>query len=352
MPLSMAESRSHQFNGEPLFVSPERLVLDSDMNAFQREDVQQQNHHHQTVCMLALPTLLTERSEQLTALAGALQNPQQQRPSLPLHNMSEWSVPTQHALRNIPPTPISPIRPLRPLSEDEKLAFPCTGDADSCWNLDLCPKHRQCSPAAQQQPEQQHRQQQQSTPKFSHARSMSSAAQVPHPANPRRRSAPTSDVEPPPTKMKRHATDPEEADSESSANRHHHSMTIGGRDTRPSQLRGRVPHNLVERRYRDNLNNQIESLRLTLPSLKDAQPCTDVSLEDTTSPRMPSKAVIISTAATYIKDMETERVRLLAANKALQEQVSSLQKLVRCDDCGIMQYLNTMQLNVQLPTPS
>lgn len=47
MPRSfMADSRNIQFNGEPLFVSPERLVLDNDINAFQREDVQQQSHHY------------------------------------------------------------------------------------------------------------------------------------------------------------------------------------------------------------------------------------------------------------------------------------------------------------------
>lgn len=155
----------------------------------------------------------------------------------------------------------------------------------------------------------------------------------------------------PPAKMKRNATEPEEADPEISGRRPSYS-SIASRDARSSQSRGRVPHNLVERRYRDNLNNQIESLRLTLPSLKDAQPCTDIALEDTSSPRMPSKAVIISTAATYIKDMENERTRLLAANKALQEQVAGLQKLVRCDDCNILQYLNTMNLTVQLPTPS
>lgn len=252
--------------------------------------------------------------------------------------MSEWSVPTQHALRNLPPTPISPFRPLRPLSEDEKLAFPCTGDADSCWNLELCPKHRDHSPKVQTEQQQQR----QPTPKFNHARSMSAAQVAQLPINPRRRSAPTSDLEPPPAKMKRNATEPEEND---------HSYLPVGRSC-SNQPRGRVPHNLVERRYRDNLNNQIEALRLTLPSLKDAVPCADISLEDTSSPRMPSKAVIISTAATYIKDMENERTRLLAANKALQEQVSSLQKLVRCDDCTILPYLNAMNLTVQLPTPS
>lgn len=145
------------------------------------------------------------------------------------------------------------------------------------------------------------------------------------------------------------------------------SCWVGGR--RPSHhrtlstsiaSRGRVPHNLVERRYRDNLNNQIESLRLVLPNLRDAQlPCPTaldpLGLDDAAGPRMPSKAVIINTAATYIKDLENERARLLDATKALQEQNASLQKLVRCEDCNVMSYLNAMQLNAtaaHLPTPS
>ncbi|EME48518.1 hypothetical protein DOTSEDRAFT_39855 [Dothistroma septosporum NZE10] len=256
---------------------------------------------------------------------------------LPLHTVSEWSAPVQTSFRhNLPPTPSSPFRPLDPLSEDMKAAFPCTGTAEDCWNLELCPKHKQW-PKVEQPP---------TPPEYMQSRPM--------PHNPRRRSAPALDWEPPPTKMKRHATEPEEADPENPERFHHASIS---RDTRATVPRGRVPHNLVERRYRDNLNNQIEALRLTLPSLRDAQPCLD-ALEDPSGPRMPSKAVIISTAAIYIRETENERARLLAANTALQEQVRSLQKLVGCDDCSILQYLNAMQLNAhaigggEMPTPS
>lgn len=131
-----------------------------------------------------------------------------------------------------------------------------------------------------------------------------------------------------------------------SAREHHHQGRRSSVQSISQQSsRTRVPHNLVERRYRDNLNNQIEQLRLTLPSLRDAQP-SGCETEDivTIGPRMPSKAVIISTAATYIKDLETERERLLDATKALQGQVSSLQKLVRCEDCSMLGYLNKMQV--------
>lgn len=266
---------------------------------------------------------------------GASQQANQQRPSLSMHgtSISDWTVPTAQTFRaNLPPTPLSPFRPLRPLSEDEKLAFPCTGSPSDCWNSELCPKHRDYSKIEHG-----------ATPPESHHHH---APPRPHLPNPRRRSAPASDVPPPPAKIKRNATDGDvaaAADADMTRHSRHFSISESSNgDSRSSVPRGRVPHNLVERRYRDNLNNQIESLRLTLPSLKDAQPG---ELDDVSSPRMPSKAVIISTAATYIKDMENERTRLLAANKALQEQVSSLQKLVRCDDCSIMGYLNAVQLN-------
>lgn len=281
-------------------------------------------------------TICSISSLPLTAALGAAQT-HHERPVIPLHSASEWSIPTQSSFRhNLPPTPISPFRPLDPLSEDAKAAFPCTGTAEDCWNLELCPKHRQW-PKVEQPP---------TPPEHMPSRPM--------PHNPRQRSAPASDLEPPPAKMKRQVTEPEEADPEISGRFQHSCMS---RDARVNVPRGRVPHNLVERRYRDNLNNQIEALRLTLPSLRDAQPCLD-ALEDPSGPRMPSKAVIISTAASYIRDMENERARLLAANTALQEQVSSLKKLVGCDDCSILQYLNAMQLNAHamggpgLPTPS
>jgi hypothetical protein len=124
----------------------------------------------------------------------------------------------------------------------------------------------------------------------------------------------------------------------------------------PSRLR--VPHNLVERRYRDNLNNQIESLRLALPSLRDARPSVPLSSVSDPEhddvgmsmlPRMPSKAVIISTAANYIRDLEAEREHLLAGTRALQEQVSALQKLVRCDDCSILGYFSKMPSGLGAP---
>lgn len=116
----------------------------------------------------------------------------------------------------------------------------------------------------------------------------------------------------------------------------------------------RIPHTIIERRYRDNLNTQIETLRLTLPSLKNAYLCSSssssaggggatIDVEDAAlPPRLPSKAMIIATAATYIKELESERDVAEENVRNLQQQVVDLQKLIQCNDCSILQYLQAV----------
>ncbi|GAB7360334.1 hypothetical protein MBLNU230_g8088t1 [Neophaeotheca triangularis] len=119
------------------------------------------------------------------------------------------------------------------------------------------------------------------------------------------------------------------------------------RDFAPSKPGQRVPHNLVERRYRDNLNAQIEELRSNLPSLRDAYSCNNDVEDCVVPPRIPSKAVVISTASDYIKQLEAEQAQLLERNQALVEQVEGLQKLVKCDDCSVLRYLSSLSVDAQ-----
>ncbi|EGP85119.1 uncharacterized protein MYCGRDRAFT_110581 [Zymoseptoria tritici IPO323] len=110
--------------------------------------------------------------------------------------------------------------------------------------------------------------------------------------------------------------------------------------TRP-QLRPhrRIPHTIIERRYRDNLNTSIETLRLCLPTLKDAY-ITSPDMEDSAlPPKLPSKTIIIATAAGYIKELEGERDAVRGEMEGLRNQVVELRKLVMCGECGILQYL-------------
>ncbi|KAK5700339.1 hypothetical protein LTR17_023014 [Elasticomyces elasticus] len=106
----------------------------------------------------------------------------------------------------------------------------------------------------------------------------------------------------------------------------------------------RLPHNLIERRYRDNLNHQIEVLRDELPTFKSIVACTgDIETTISLGAKWPSKAVVIVAAVQYIALLEQERGQVNARNTLLCEQVEGLQKLVRCDDCSIVKYLAGMQ---------
>lgn len=109
--------------------------------------------------------------------------------------------------------------------------------------------------------------------------------------------------------------------------------------TRPTRPHRRIPHTVIERRYRDNLNTQIETLRLSLPSLKNAYVCSPDVEDSALPPRLPSKAMIIATASTYIKELEAEKDQAVNVANSLQQQVADLQKLIQCNDCSILQYL-------------
>lgn len=52
--------------------------------------------------------------------------------------------------------------------------------------------------------------------------------------------------------------------------------------------------------------------------------------------------MIIATAATYIKELEAERNGAIEAVNSLQQQVNDLQKLISCNDCSILQYLQAV----------
>jgi hypothetical protein len=117
-----------------------------------------------------------------------------------------------------------------------------------------------------------------------------------------------------------------------------------------SVQRRRVPHHVVERRYRDNLNGQIEALRTCIPSLA-VDECPSVSdVEDGPIPaKLPSKASVIATAQTYIKELEGQQERLRSDANTLRVQVAGLQKLVRCEDCSVIKYFNSLQFDGSVP---
>ncbi|KAF2873123.1 hypothetical protein BDV95DRAFT_568841 [Massariosphaeria phaeospora] len=63
----------------------------------------------------------------------------------------------------------------------------------------------------------------------------------------------------------------------------------------------RQPHNLVERRYRDGLNGELERLRRAIPTLFQSK-----DFDNMGSPRL-SKAMVLASGIEYIKTLERER---------------------------------------------
>jgi hypothetical protein len=109
------------------------------------------------------------------------------------------------------------------------------------------------------------------------------------------------------------------------------------------RTRQRVPHNVVERRYRENLNGQIEALRSTIPPALNGCPGSRDIEEGAV--KMPSKAEVISNAQSYIKALEAERMRLLAEVNGLKEQVRDLSSMVNCDDCSVINYITSLRVS-------
>jgi hypothetical protein len=128
-----------------------------------------------------------------------------------------------------------------------------------------------------------------------------------------------------------------------------------GQDSSPAALddkpknRRRLPHNQVERKYRESLNTQLESLRRVVPSLQqNARGYDGADIEDLPTPSKPSKAVILASATAHIKQQEKDKKSLADENALLRARVKALQALVKCDDCSLMQYVMDMKINNQV----
>ncbi|USP79302.1 hypothetical protein yc1106_06576 [Curvularia clavata] len=115
-------------------------------------------------------------------------------------------------------------------------------------------------------------------------------------------------------------------------------------DGKPKSRR-RLPHNQVERKYRESLNTQLDSLKRVVPSLQqNPRACDGADIEDLPAPSKPSKAVILASATAYIKQMEKEKKSLADENQMLRTRVKALQALVKCDDCSLMQYVMDLKI--------
>ncbi|GKT46367.1 sterol regulatory element-binding protein cleavage-activating protein [Colletotrichum spaethianum] len=97
----------------------------------------------------------------------------------------------------------------------------------------------------------------------------------------------------------------------------------------------KTAHNMIEKRYRTNLNDKIAALRDSVPSLRIMS--KSARGEDTTEDREElhgltpahklNKATVLSKATEYIRHLEKRNNRLLDENSAMQARISAFEKL-------------------------
>jgi len=80
----------------------------------------------------------------------------------------------------------------------------------------------------------------------------------------------------------------------------------------PKSTSARTPHNVIERKYREGLNSEMERLRMAVPLTATWE--TNVCA--TTGKPRPSKAIVLVAAINYIHDLEMERDSLRRSNAA------------------------------------
>lgn len=123
----------------------------------------------------------------------------------------------------------------------------------------------------------------------------------------------------------------------------HDHDTPDHRDTssRSSNKSTRLPHKLIERRYRDKMATQLKNLSAKLPALTSSFPCTEDAEDLPRCLKGPPKAAIVAAAIKHIDLLERELRETKAFVERLQEQVAGLQKLVKCDECSLLRYFES-----------
>lgn len=87
-----------------------------------------------------------------------------------------------------------------------------------------------------------------------------------------------------------------------------------GSSSSKNTQRQRIPHNQVERKYRENLNIEMERLRVNIPLLPQH------NSDSLATPPKPSKATVLAAAVEYIVWLEAETKRLATENERLKSR--------------------------------
>ncbi len=111
-----------------------------------------------------------------------------------------------------------------------------------------------------------------------------------------------------------------------------------------ANLKAKHNHSVIERRYRDNLNGKITHLHRTLQAVEANSRLIGFDGQYSDPGRRVRKCDIMIKAIHYVHQSEVELRHMTEEIQHLQERVRGLEKLVKCEDCTLLQNLRRLQL--------
>ncbi|GAP88393.1 putative sterol regulatory element binding protein sre1 [Rosellinia necatrix] len=121
----------------------------------------------------------------------------------------------------------------------------------------------------------------------------------------------------------------------------------------------KTAHNMIEKRYRTNLNDKIAALRDSVPSLRIMS--KSARGEDTTEDREElhgltpahklNKATVLSKATEYIRHLEKRNLRLMDDNAVMQQRIAAFEKLFMSGAMNVPGAISPHQQHAP-PTPT
>jgi len=111
-----------------------------------------------------------------------------------------------------------------------------------------------------------------------------------------------------------------------------------------ANLKAKHNHSVIERRYRDNLNGKIAHLHRTLQAVEANSRLIGFDGQYSDPGRRVRKCDIMIKAIHYVHQSEVELRHMTEEIQHLQERVRGLEKLVKCEDCTLLQNLRRLQL--------
>lgn len=114
---------------------------------------------------------------------------------------------------------------------------------------------------------------------------------------------------------------------------------------RESEVRAlaKSSHSIIERRYRENLNQKITQLDETLSNIRRPKDSGKSKIEE--HPNKTRKAEVLNDAMRFIKQAELESGARNKEIDFLRLRVAALEKLVNCGDCALLKQYSDPQLD-------